>query len=169
MAKSKVTTAVALLPTAVQKQQAVAAFTVSGTWERARPLIASLWGVDEADVPENVVLREWVTDVAVIPEKEHMALAERLAQAAHRASLLDLEADVIKACKDKVLPGSEKFFTLLGALKIIGARVDPMVAAKTTVYDLRGASFKNSRAHRGLNEADAAIEGEFTAIDVEGD
>jgi len=169
MTKVETTTAVALVPTAVQKQQVVAAFTVSGTLERARPLIATLWGVEEAELPTDVVLREWVADPAVVPEKEQMALADRMTQARHRAGLLDLEDEVIEKCKGKVREGSEKFFTLLGALKIIGARVDPMVTQKTTIFDMRGASFKNSRAHRGLNEADAAIEGEFTEIDVEGD
>ena len=161
-------TAVACVPTSLQKQQAVAAFTVSGTMARARPLIATLWGVDVAQVPDDAALREWIADASVVPEKEHMALAERLAQAMHRASLLDLEADVIKACKEKVRPGSEKFFTLLGALKIIGARVDPMVAAKTTVYDLRGARFKTSR-NRSKTLEGAAIEGDFVEVNSDGD
>lgn len=168
MPKSKATTALALLPTMIQKQQAVAAFTVSGTLERARPLIATLWGVEEAELPADEALREWVADPTVVPEKEYMALAERMAQAAHRASLLDLEADVIQRCKDKVRDGSEKFFTLLGALKIIGARVDPMVAQKTTVYDLRGARFKTSR-NRSKTLEEAAIEGDFTEVNAEGD
>jgi len=169
VAKSKVTTAVALLPTAVQKQQVVAAFTVSGTLERARPLIATLWGVEEAELPDDVVLREWVADPAVVPEKEQMALADRMTQARHRAGLLDLEDEVIEKCKGKVREGSEKFFTLLGALKIIGARVDPMVAQKITVYDMQGASFKTTKKYRGLNEeTEEAIEGDFTELEVSG-
>jgi hypothetical protein len=166
---TKTTTAVALVPTPIQKQQVVAAFTVSGTMARARPLIATLWGVDEADVPDDVQLRAWVADSDIVPEKEYMALAERMAQSAHRASLLDLEDEAIKSAKALVKEGSPKFYNLVGLIHIIGKRIDPMMAAKTTIFDLRGASFKTSRPRGARMEEQAAIKGEFTELDVEGD
>jgi len=165
VAKSKVTTAVALLPTAVQKQQVVAAFTVSGTLERARPLIATLWGVDEAELPDDVELRAWVADPDLIPAKEDVALAERYYQAAHKASLLDLEDEAIKSAKTLVKEGSPKFYNLVGLIHIIGKRIDPMMAPRTTILDLRGASFKTSRPRGKRMEEQAVIEAEFTEVD----
>ena len=124
MAKGKATTALALLPTAVQKQQVVAAFTVSGTFERARPLIATLWGVDEAAVPDDAVLREWVGDANLIPAQEQLIAAARFNEAANRAKLLVFRDEVIEAGRNKVRVGSEKFFTLMGAIKIIGDQLN---------------------------------------------
>lgn len=169
MAKSKETTALAVVPTSVQKQQVVAAFTVSGTLERARPLIATLWGVEEAELPADVVLRGCIADSAIVPGKEQMALAERMAQAAHRAKLLDLDEAVMDAARDKVREGSPKFFQLMGAHKLIGQRVDPMVGAKINVFNMPGAQFKTSRPRTKTVGGETVIEAEFTEVDTEGD
>jgi len=169
VAKSKESTALAVVPTAVQKQQVVAAFTVSGTLERARPLIAILWGVEGAELPTDTVLRGFVGDAGIVPEKEHMALAERIAQAAHRAKLLDLDEAVMDAAKDKVKEGSPKFFQLMGAHKLIGQRVDPMVGAKINVFNMPGAQFKTSRPRSKTVGGETVIEAEFTEVDADGD
>jgi len=163
------TTAVVVATTALQKQQVVAAFTVSGTLERARPLIATLWGVEVGDLPADAELRGCVADASVVPEKEQFALAQRLAEATHRAKLLDFDEAVIDAGMALVREGSPKFFQIMGAHKLIGQRVDPMVAAKTTIYDMRGAQFKTSRPRGKTVGGETVIEGEFTEVDTEGD
>ena len=156
MAKGKETTALALLPTAVQKQQVVAAFTVSGTLERARPLIATLWGVEEAELPADVELRAWVADANLIPVQEQLVVADRFALAANRAKLLDLRDEVIEVCKNKVRPGSEKFFTLLGALKIIGDQLN-VTEKKVNTFNAGGnIVFSTSEDH-----GDEIIEGKL--------
>jgi hypothetical protein len=169
MTKAKTTTAMVVVPTVVQQRQAVAAFILSGTLERAKPLMAALWAVEEAALPSDEVLRAVLTDTKIEPSKDDMALAERFAQAQHRGRLLDFEETVIAGAKSKVLEGSPKFFNLMGALKIIGERVDPMVT-KTTIYDLRGAQFKTPKRYAKLNAQaeDDAVEGEFEEVD-EGD
>jgi hypothetical protein len=163
------TTAVVVATTALQKQQVVAAFTVSGTFERARPLIATLWGVEEAALPADAELREYVGDTSIVPEKEQTLLAERYAQAMHRAKLLNFDEAVIDAGIALVREGSPKFFQIMGAHKLIGQRVDPMVSQKTTIYDMRGAQFKTSRPRGKTVGGETVIEGEFTEVDTEGD
>jgi hypothetical protein len=167
VAKSKVTTAVALLPTAVQKQQVVAAFTVSGTLERARPLIATLWGVEEAALPDDVELRAWVGDIANLPEKTELAIAHRYAQAAYHAQLYNLQDKAIARAETQLDDGKGSLFNVTGLIKTIGDQLHQAVAPQTNIIDLRGASFKTAKQHGKTNEV--AIEGEFTAIDVEGD
>jgi hypothetical protein len=148
------TTAVACVPTAVQKQQVLAAFSVSGTIERAKPLIANLWGVEQGELPDDIVLREWIGDVNVIPTQEQFQVAERFCLAANRAKLLTFRDEIIDEARGSL--SRQKFFTLMGGVKILGDQLNATERKANTFNAGGDIIFSTSEDHGEIVEGQLA-------------